>query len=95
MQIEPLGDKVAIRPARPEIKSRGGVVLGRVAREKPKRGTVVAVGDGRRADGQVVPVSLEVGDEVFFASYRHQEVTVGGEELVILQEEWILGKIVP
>ena len=98
--IEPLLDKVAIAPHdRPGI-SRGGVLLPDMG-PKPRRGTVVAVGPGKRLeDGMLVPLTCKVGDEVVYATHGHKQAKVNNKqlapcgELIILEEWLILCKIV-
>jgi chaperonin GroES len=95
MKIRPLNDRVLVRREEEEEKSSGGILLTGSAREKSNKGTVVAVGTGRQLDnGQVVPVSVKVGDKVVFASYAgSQTVKDGDDELVFMSESDIYGVI--
>lgn len=95
MNIRPLHDRVVIRREEKEEKSAGGIVLAAAAREKPNKGTVVAVGPGKALDnGQVRELQVKVGDTVVFANYAgSQTVKDGDDELIILSESEILGVI--
>jgi chaperonin GroES len=83
--IRPIGDKVVVKPASEEDKSSGGIILPDTAKQKPQLGSVVAVGTGRPLDdGSRAPVSLKVGDQVVYSKYGGNEVTVDGQEYLIL-----------
>ena len=91
MKLKPLGDKVIVKRLEAETKTKGGIVLPDTAKEKPKRGKVLAVGDGRTLDsGEVVKPAVKVGDAVIFTSYAGTEITVDGEELLIMGQDDIL-----
>jgi chaperonin GroES len=91
MKIIPLGDKVVVKRLEAETKTAGGIVLPDSAKEKPQRGKVVAVGDGRLLDsGQRAKPVVKKGDEVVFTAYAGTEVKVGGDELMIMSESDIL-----
>jgi chaperonin GroES len=90
-KIKPLGDKVLIKRLEAEEKTAGGIVLPDTAKEKPKQGKVVAVGDGRQLEsGKKAPFQVSVGDVVLFGSFAGTEVTVEGEEYLLMSEEDIL-----
>ena len=90
MKIRPLGDKVVVKASTAEEKSLGGIVLPDSAREKPQQGTVVAIGPGRMLEnGERAPMSVAVGDTVIYSKYGGNEVKLGGEELLILDQESI------
>lgn len=91
--FRPLGDRVLIRRAAPEAQSAGGILLPDTAREKPCRGTVVAVGPGQFSDGVTKVPEVTEGDVVLFPAYGGTPVTVAGEELLILAERDLLGVI--
>ena len=94
MKLTPLADRVIVKRVEAETKTKGGIVLPDTAKEKPKRGRVVAVGAGKRLDsGELVKPSVKVGDEVLFASFAGTEVTVEGEELLIMTQEDILAVV--
>ena len=91
MKIVPLGEHVVIQRLSAEDKTAGGIVLPDAAREKPRQGRVLSVGDGRllASGGRAAPQVSE-GDRVVFSSYAGAEVTVDGEELLIMSEDEIL-----
>lgn len=91
MKLTPLGEKVVVKRMEAETKTKGGIVLPDTAKEKPKRGKIIAVGEGRRTDaGELVKPAVKVGDEVIFTSFGGTEVTVDGEELLIMSQDDIL-----
>lgn len=91
MKIRPLGDKVLVKRIEAEAVTAGGIVLPDSAKEKPKRGRVQAVGDGKLLDtGERARLQVKKGDEVLFTSYAGTEVKVSGEELIIMDESDIL-----
>ena len=95
MQLNPLDDRVVVQPIDAEETTAGGIVLPDAAKEKPQRGSVVAVGPGRLLDsGERCSMSVGVGDEVLFGKYGGTEIEVDGEEVKILRESDILAKIV-
>ena len=87
MKMKPLADRVVIKPSQAEEKSRGGIILPDTAKEKPVIGEVVAVGPGKVSDeGKTVPMEVKVGDKVLYGKYSGTEVTVDGEEYLIMRE---------
>jgi chaperonin GroES len=94
LNIKPLGDKVIIKRVEAEEKTAGGIVLPDTAKEKPKRGLVLAVGTGRLLDdGTRSEMQVKKNDEVLFTSYAGTEVKINGEEYMIMDESDILGVI--
>ena len=95
MNMQPLGDRVVIKPLEAENKTKGGIVLPDTAKEKPQEGKVVAVGKGKVSDaGQLQPPEVKVGDRVLYGKYSGSEITTKeGEELLIMREEDILAII--
>jgi len=92
MALKVLGDHVLVRPDEEET-TRGGILLPDTARERPQRGTVVAVGEGRRLDnGKLVPLEVKVGDRVIFSKYGGTEVRDGDEECLVLGIDSVLAK---
>lgn len=92
--LKPLGDRVVIKPQGREETTKSGIVLPDTAKEKPQRGTIIAVGDGRRDDdGERIPLDVNVGDQVLFAKYAGTEFKLDDEELLILSEKDILAVI--
>ena len=94
MNIRPLHDRVVVRRMEEERTSPGGIVIPDAATEKPVQGEVLAVGNGKvLSNGEQRPVDLKVGDKVLFGKYSGNEVKIGGEELLVLREEDIMGVI--
>ncbi len=92
MKIQPLGDRVVIKPLEAENKTKGGIVLPDTAKEKPQEGEVVAVGKGKVSDsGQLQTPEVKPGDKVLYGKYSGTEITTkDDEELLIMKEEDIL-----
>ncbi len=94
MNIRPLHDRVIVRRMEEETLSAGGIVIPDSATEKPSRGEIIAIGNGKVADnGDVRPLDVKVGDTVLFGKYSGTEVKVEGEELLVMREEDIMGVI--
>lgn len=94
MSIRPLQDRVLVRRAEEETKSAGGIILTGSAQEKPMEGEVVAVGNGKKlSNGSVQPLDVKKGDKVLFGKYAGSEIKVGGETLLMMREEDIMGII--
>ena len=90
-KLRPLGDKILIKRVEAESKTKSGIVLPDAAKEKPKRGKVLSVGEGRRNDkGERVAPAVKKGDEVIFTSYAGTEIKLDGEELMIMSEDDVL-----
>jgi len=94
MKVRPLGDKVLVKRLEAEEKTKGGFVLPDTAKEKPKRGKIVAVGQGKLTEeGTRTELQVKVGDEVIFTSYAGTEIKVNGEEFMIMDESDILAVV--
>ena len=95
MKIQPLGDRVVLKPLAAESKTKGGIVLPDTAKEKPQEAEVVAVGKGRILEnGTIQPLEVKVGDKVLYGKYSGNEITTkDGDELLIVKEEDILAII--
>ena len=94
LKIRPLGDKVLVKRVAAEKKTAGGIVLPDTAKEKPKRGVVQAVGDGKLLDsGERSKLQVAKGNEVLFSSYAGTEIKVDGEEFLIIDENDILAVV--
>ncbi len=92
-QLQPLGDRVVVRPIEKEEVSKGGIILPDTAKEKPQEGEVIAVGPGRLGDdGKRLAIDMKVGDRVIYAKYAGTEVEVGDEKLLIMHESDIMAK---
>ncbi len=89
--IKPIGDRVVVRPVEAEEKTAGGLFIPDTAKEKPQRGTVVAVGPGKVENGTKVEMSVKEGDTVLYGKYAGTEITLGDEEVMIMRESDILG----
>ncbi|CAA9519179.1 MAG: Heat shock protein 60 family co-chaperone GroES [uncultured Solirubrobacteraceae bacterium] len=94
MKLKPLGDRLIVRAIEEEEKTSSGIVLPDTAKEKPQKGTVLAVGDGKIDDsGSRVPLDVAEGDEVLYSKYGGTEIKVDGEELLVLRESDVLAKV--
>lgn len=94
MKIQPLGDRVVVEREESEAVTAGGIVLPDTAKDKPARGKIVSVGDGRMMDdGTRAKFQVKVGDRVLFSSYAGDEFKLGDRELVLMREEDILAVI--
>ena len=90
--IRPLGDRVLVKRAEAEERTAGGILLPESAKDKPKEGKIIAVGEGRTLDtGERSTFSVKPGDRILFSAYAGTEVKYGGEEFLIMREEDILG----
>ena len=93
-KIRPLHDRVLVKREEDERKSPGGIVIPDTAAEKPSKGRVLAVGNGKiLEDGKTRPLDVKVGDKVLFGKYSGQTVKVSGEELLVMREEDIMGVV--
>lgn len=91
VKVKPLADRVVVEPYEEDEEMRGGLYIPDTAKEKPQQGTVVAVGPGRVSDdGERIPVELEEGDRVLYGKYSPTEVTVDGQDLLIIKESDVL-----
>jgi len=95
LKLRPLADRVIVAPIEEEEITAGGIVLPETAKEKPQKGTVLAVGPGKKDDqGKVIPVDVAVGDVVLYAKYGGTEVKLGtGQEVLVLRESDILAVV--
>lgn len=94
MALKPLQDRVLVRRVESEEKTKGGLIIPESAKEKPSEGEVVACGDGARKDsGELIEMSVKQGDRILFGKWSGTEVTLDGEELLMMKESDILGII--
>jgi chaperonin GroES len=93
MKLKPLGDRVIVRTVDQEDVTASGIVLPDTAQERPQRGVVLAVGDGRVVDGERIPLEVSDGDEVIYSKYGGTEVKLEDEEVLILSESDILARV--
>ena len=94
MEFRPLHDRVLVRRIEAEEKTAGGIIIPDNAKEKPSEGEVISVGSGTKAeDGKITPLDVKAGDRVLFGKWSGTEVTLDGEELLIMKESDIMGII--
>ncbi len=91
MNVKPLGDRILVKPMQAEEKTKGGILLPDTAKEKPQQGEVVAVGQGKTLEtGEVKSLEVKVKDKVLYGKYSGTEVTVDGEDYLIIREDDVL-----
>ena len=92
MKLHPLEDRIVVRPGKSEETTASGLVIPDTAKEKPQQGEALAVGPGRTSEqtGNVIPLAIAVGDTVVYSKYGGTEITVGGEDLLILSSRDVL-----
>lgn len=94
MNLQPLEDRIVVRTAEAEETTVSGLVIPDTAKEKPQQGQVLAVGPGRRSDtGDLIPMDVSVGDTVVYSKYGGTEITVEGDDLLILSARDVLAKV--
>ena len=95
MKLQPLEDRIVVRPSKSEETTASGLVIPDTAKEKPQQGEVLAVGPGRRSDtsGEVIPLGISVGEKVVYSKYGGTEITIDGEDLLILAGRDVLAKV--
>lgn len=92
VKFRPLHDRVMLRRVEPETKTKGGIIIPDSATEKPMEGEVVAVGSGLRDEaGKVIPLDVKAGDRVLFSKWSGTEITMDGEEYLVMKESDIMG----
>jgi chaperonin GroES len=92
-KVNPLADRVVIKAMEESEQMRGGLYIPDTAKEKPQQGEIIAVGPGKYEDGKLVPMGVKVGDKVLYGKYSGTEVTIEGEQLLILRESDVLAVI--
>lgn len=94
MALQPLHDRVIVRPASANEVTAGGIIIPDTAKEKPMQGEVIAIGQGKQAeDGKITPLQVKVGDKVLYGKYAGTEVSFSGEDLLIMRESDIFAII--
>jgi chaperonin GroES len=95
MNLQPLEDRIVVRPGESEETTASGIVIPDTAKEKPQQGEVLAVGPGRRSEqtGELVPLEIGAGDTVVYSKYGGTEITIDGEDLLILTSRDVLAKV--
>jgi len=89
-KVTPLADRVVVKPLEEAEQMRGGLYIPDTAKEKPQQGEIVAVGPGKYEDGKLAPMTVKVGDRVLYGKYSGTEVTIEGENVLILRESDVL-----
>jgi len=92
IKLQPLGDRILVKPLAKEEVTRGGIVLPDTVKEKPQEGEVIAVARQAQRQGQVMPMEVAVGDVILYAKYGGTEIKLEGEDYMILRESDILAK---
>jgi len=92
MKLKPLDDRIVVKPNEAETQTASGLVIPDTAKEKPQQGTVLAVGPGKRAEssGELIPVGIDEGQTVLYSKYGGTEITVDGDELLVLNARDVL-----
>jgi chaperonin GroES len=94
MNLKPLGDRLIVKAVEEEETTASGIVLPDTAKEKPQRGKVLAVGDGKFGDdNERIPLDVSEGDEVLYSKYGGTEIVIDGEDLLVLRESDVLAKV--
>ena len=94
MNIQPLADRIVVKPSPAEEKTASGIIIPDTAKEKPQEGEIVAVGKGRITDdGKEIALELKVGDKILYGKYSGTEITIAGEEYLIMKESDVYAKI--
>jgi len=94
LKLRPLGDRVVVEPMEQEERTESGLFIPETAKEKPQRGKIIAIGDGRRDDdGNRIPMDVKVGETILFAKYGGTEVKLDNQKLLILKESDILAVV--
>jgi len=92
MKLRPLQDRIIVKRMEEESKTAGGIFIPETAKEKPQKGEVIAVGNGKKTeDGKIVPIDVKAGDKVLFGKYAGTEIKIEGEDFLIMREDDILG----
>ena len=93
VNVTPLHDHVLVRRLEGKETAKGGIIIPDTAKEKPQEGEVMAAGDGKLEKGKRIPLDVKVGDRILFGKYTGSDITIDGQEYLILREEEILAKI--
>jgi chaperonin GroES len=94
MKFRPLHDRILLRRLEQEAKTAGGIIIPETAKEKPMEGEIVAIGTGLRDEkGNIIPLDVKEGDRVLFSKWSGTEVTINGEELLVMKESDVMGVV--
>ncbi len=92
VKIQPLGDRVLVRPVEKEKQERGGIIIPDTAKEKPQEGEIIAVGKGKTSDeGKLIPMDVKAGDRILYGKYSGTEIKIDDTEYLIMHQDDILG----
>jgi len=92
MKFKPLGDRILLKQLEAKEQTKGGIVIPDTVKEKPQEGEIIAVGEGKKnPEGNIVPLSLKVGDKVLYGKYSGTEVVIDGDDYLIVREDDVLG----
>src|SRR6204780_3772250 len=95
VNLTPLHDRVVVKRIEEKESIKGGIIIPDSAKEKQQEGEVIAVGSGKREKGELIPLDVKVGDRVLFGKYSGNDITIDGEEYMIMKEDEILAKLGP
>ena len=93
IKLKPLADRLVVKPLEQESKTKSGIIIPDTAKEKSQKGKVISVGPGKFKNGELIPLTIKVGDVVLYKEYGGDEVKLDGEDVMILKEEDILAVI--
>ncbi len=94
MQVRPLHDRIIVKRANEEERTKGGIIIPDNAKEKPAQGEIIAVGSGRRDEaGKLVVLEVKTGDRILFGKYAGTEIKIDGDDFLIMREEDVLGVV--
>jgi chaperonin GroES len=94
MKLKPLGDRLIVQAVEEELTTASGLVLPETAKEKPQKGKIIAIGDGKLDEnGKRIPLEVKEGDEVLYSKYGGTEIKIDGEDLLVLRESDVLAKV--
>ena len=93
VKLQPMGDRIVVKPIQTEEKTKSGIYLPDTAKEKPQEGEVIAVGTGRYEEGKKIPIEVKVGDKIIYSKYGGTEVKIDGVEHLILRESDVLAVV--
>ena len=91
IKLQPLADRIVVKPLPKEEVTKGGIVLPDTAKEKPQQAEVVAVGKGKVSDGKTIAPEVKAGDKILFGKYSGSEIKIDGQEYIIMREDEVLG----
>jgi len=92
MKFKPLGDRILLKQLEAKEQTKGGIVIPDTVKEKPQEGKIIAVGEGKKnPEGNIVPLSLKVGNKVLYGKYSGTEVSIDGDDYLIVREDDVLG----